>query len=298
MEEKKFSESHSSLRSFFSFRRHYQSFLGQSNLYLRFKTPRVLIKKGWFSGFTLVELLIVISILSILTALLLLTLNPMTQIQKGQDAKRQQDLKEINTALDTYYNDHNYYPATLTELSAGMYIKKVPSDPQSANGWQDYDYVTDGAAHPQWNVIFAKVNFPNPNCPASVDRSSCSKSSLTACPLEQTNCFPGDGAGGDAAGYNYCALSGSVSCLKGVKLTPIVGGGVASTPVPGPTNTTAPVQPTSTPVPTVATPTLVPCLCGSAQASWVQDGALCDGVVAGTGNFCNHSGNQCINPCQ
>lgn len=62
-------------------------------------------------GFTLVELLLVIGILGVLGAVVLATLNPFTQIQKGRDAKRKADLASIQRALETYYEDNGRYPA-------------------------------------------------------------------------------------------------------------------------------------------------------------------------------------------
>lgn len=65
-------------------------------------------------GFTLVEMLIVIGVLGILSAALLMTLDPVSQIQKSRDAKRKEDLTEMQRALEIFYQDHGWYPVTGT----------------------------------------------------------------------------------------------------------------------------------------------------------------------------------------
>jgi len=59
-------------------------------------------------GFTLVELLVTISILATLIAILLP--NFMGTRQKARDSKRIQDLQSMRNALRLYYNDNKIYP--------------------------------------------------------------------------------------------------------------------------------------------------------------------------------------------
>lgn len=62
--------------------------------------------------------------------------------ENGRDAQRKSDLRNIKTALESYYNDNVTYPSRnnwTTELTKGgsPYMKTVPKDPKTG---QDYIY--------------------------------------------------------------------------------------------------------------------------------------------------------------
>ncbi len=59
-------------------------------------------------GFSLVELLVVISIIGVLTAILMA--NFMGARDRAKDAQRIEDLNGMKNALRLYYNDHQSYP--------------------------------------------------------------------------------------------------------------------------------------------------------------------------------------------
>ena len=60
-------------------------------------------------SFTLIELLVVIAIIGVLAALVIPNL---TQARaKARDAKRTEDLRALQNALELYYSDHNSYPS-------------------------------------------------------------------------------------------------------------------------------------------------------------------------------------------
>ncbi|MFH0951473.1 MAG: prepilin-type N-terminal cleavage/methylation domain-containing protein [bacterium] len=61
-------------------------------------------------GFTLVELLVVIVIIGILATLATVALG--SARLKARDARRISDIKQIQTALELYYNDMQRYPTT------------------------------------------------------------------------------------------------------------------------------------------------------------------------------------------
>lgn len=107
------------------------------------------------NGFTLLELLIVIVILGVLSALI--TGNFFTSLKKGRDAKRKADLEQITRALEMYYEDKRTYPTfafpfgnKLCETVAcgvneKVYMQKVPNDPISG---KSYQYISaDGTSY-------------------------------------------------------------------------------------------------------------------------------------------------------
>lgn len=90
-------------------------------------------------GFTLVELIVVVTIIGILMAIALL--NYRVFLQKGKDAQRKADLRFLQSALEQYNADVHYYPSSIspgTPLANGtkVYLSKVPLDPKG----EEYKY--------------------------------------------------------------------------------------------------------------------------------------------------------------
>ena len=87
------------------------------------------------SGFTLVELLIVISLISILAAMGLVQYkNSVTSTKEGV---LKTDLFRMRDAIDQYYADKGKYPSALDSLVSEGYMRKIPEDPitKSADSW-------------------------------------------------------------------------------------------------------------------------------------------------------------------
>ena len=66
------------------------------------------IYKKQYSGFTLIELLVVIAIIGLLSSVVFASLN--SARGKARDAKRMADLREIQKAIEFYYDDNGRYP--------------------------------------------------------------------------------------------------------------------------------------------------------------------------------------------
>jgi general secretion pathway protein G len=87
------------------------------------------------SGFTLIEILIVISIIGILITL------AQPSFQRAVTAAREATLKEnlfvLRDVIDQFYADNGKYPASLSDLTEKGYIRRIPKDPTtgSAETW-------------------------------------------------------------------------------------------------------------------------------------------------------------------
>lgn len=97
------------------------------------------------AGFTLIELLVVIAIIGILSSVVLASLN--SARQKGRDAKRISDVKQLQLALELYYDANSKYPTAIsgTELTAPGYIAVIPKDPTGNTNYSYTPYQVTGA---------------------------------------------------------------------------------------------------------------------------------------------------------
>ena len=68
-------------------------------------------------GFTLIELLVVISIIGLLSTISVVALNGARK--KGRDAKRVGDIRQMQTALELYFNDNYVYPTSVSPTALG-----------------------------------------------------------------------------------------------------------------------------------------------------------------------------------
>ena len=115
-------------------------------------------------GFTLIELLVVVSIIGILTTLVAANLN--SARQRGRDAQRKSDMRNIQTALRIYYNDYNQYPEILTFNSQWIvgdveYMALLPDDALAP----DREYVYNRIDLDTYELSACLENKSDPKCP-------------------------------------------------------------------------------------------------------------------------------------
>ena len=87
-------------------------------------------------GFTLIEMLIVITLIVVLAGIGLATYS--TSVRRAKEATLKEDLFRMNDALDQYHADKGNWPPDLSSLVTAGYIRQVPKDPitDSTETWQ------------------------------------------------------------------------------------------------------------------------------------------------------------------
>ena len=79
------------------------------------------------AGFTLMELLVVMTLLALIAAVAVPVVSH--SIQRAKEATLKEDLHVMRKVIDDYYADVGRYPGSLSELVQNKYIRKIPIDP-------------------------------------------------------------------------------------------------------------------------------------------------------------------------
>ena len=95
-------------------------------------------------GFTLMELMIVVSIVGILATLAMPSYH--VSVVKAKEAALQQDLSTLRDVLDQHRADQGKYPPSLQVLVSAGYMRVIPKDPftGSATTWQEMTDPVEG----------------------------------------------------------------------------------------------------------------------------------------------------------
>jgi type II secretion system protein G len=163
-------------------------------------------------GFTLIEMIVVLALISVIATVVLGAVNPIGQLQKSNDAHRKADLESLQHALELYYQDKNTYPpssanfqimsgaTTVTWGSAWQpYMATLPKDPAMGDS---YVYYSPPTAAGQTYYLYANLQR------GVKDQQSCNNGA--ACKsIGSAPGFPGANACGGTC--NYGASSSNVS---------------------------------------------------------------------------------------
>jgi general secretion pathway protein G len=89
------------------------------------------------SGFTLIELMVVMSIIVTLATIGLVQYRQSVVIARESVLK--DDLFKMREAIDQYYADKNQNPSNLSDLVSNGYLRALPKDPftNSVDSWQE-----------------------------------------------------------------------------------------------------------------------------------------------------------------
>ena len=99
-------------------------------------------RRSAIGGFTFIEMVIVVVMLSILVAIAVPVY--VNQVRMTKEGVLKNNLAVMRERLDQYRADRNKYPNSLQELVEGGYLKSIPEDPMTGlDEWEevysDYD---------------------------------------------------------------------------------------------------------------------------------------------------------------
>ena len=137
------------------------------------------------SGFTLVELLVVMTILAVLVSIGLVSFR--SSQFRSRDAQRKSDLKQLSSSLELFYSDYGKYPdgtsgtiegcsynsstGTGTACTWGtgeftdgktIYFKVIPDDPYTGHSY--YYRIVDSPTNQKYQLFAALENSEDRDC--------------------------------------------------------------------------------------------------------------------------------------
>ncbi len=104
-------------------------------------------------GFTLIEVMIVVTLVVILASVGMATYT--NSVHRAREAVLKEDLFRMRDAIDQFYADRNQYPQGLEDLVSEGYLREIPKDP-----------MTDSAE--TWNVEQSENDANNPAAIAGI----------------------------------------------------------------------------------------------------------------------------------
>jgi len=95
------------------------------------------------TGFTLFELLVVISIIALIIAAV--TASYSSTQKRARDSRRRQDIDQVHKALEQYYGDNTEYPTASCNPGSTYLPGDLPVDPKDGDDYNYNDWDCDDA---------------------------------------------------------------------------------------------------------------------------------------------------------
>lgn len=96
------------------------------------------------TGFTLIEILLVVASIAILAGIVLIAVNPARQLAQARNTQRHSEVKEILNAINEYTIDNNgILPTSISALSSGSTIEICATGASSCTGLVDLSVSTN-----------------------------------------------------------------------------------------------------------------------------------------------------------
>ena len=109
------------------------------------------------TGWTLVELLVVLSLVAVLASMAMSSYS--TAVTRSREAVLKEDLFRMRDAIDQHFADRNEYPEGLQSLVTAGYLRTIPDDPFTGS-------------NTSWQSIPAEYDPSNPVVPGLFDVKS------------------------------------------------------------------------------------------------------------------------------
>lgn len=175
-------------------------------------------------GFTMIELLVVISIIGILAVAVLSAINPIEQINKGRDTRLRSDAGELLGANERYFSIHEIYPWNETRTGAEATANKPytpsstdfdsaftfngPNDEDNAGGTWNWTYQLADTSEVKPAFVQRIIN----DSQLIVLREAGTNSSIYVCYTPQSYAFKLEAARGCQNGSTQASINSFTLC--------------------------------------------------------------------------------------